>query len=300
MSFTTSADISTFIQAATKAAGRTALGVGTGDAPSFAGCTMTGQSNFNDTSLFSASAIFDSNLDFGPFAPVYEATAMAALSITTTKRRNTKTISADSVFTFSGAPNTGQAFSLEVTNSAGAAKTLTIPSSFSVAQQGAITSVSIPANGYLALTWAYDGATYYLYGDPPLTIGTGNFVLATGAIRGPGFTADGGGSALTTGKRKGYVTVPSKGTITGWSIGVDTGTCTVKVWKVGTGTAVPTIANVINTNGVAISSGTYVRSTTVTDFTSTAVAAGDILAFDLTAVASATEMTFELEVTPTA
>lgn len=112
-----------------------------------------------------------------------------------------------------------------------------------------------------------------------------------------GFVVDGGGSAVTTGKVKGFTTVRQAGTITAWNIAVDTGTCTVKVWKVATGTAVPTISNVINTSGVSISSGTYVRSTTTSDFTTTSVAANDILAYDITAVSGATEITFGLEIT---
>ena len=114
-----------------------------------------------------------------------------------------------------------------------------------------------------------------------------------------GFTVDGGGSAISTGKVKGYWTCPFAGTIAGYNISVDTGTCTVKTWKVATGTAVPTIANVISTSGVAISSGTHVTSTTTSDFTTTTVAAGDIFAWDITAVASVTQMTFELVFTRT-
>lgn len=112
-----------------------------------------------------------------------------------------------------------------------------------------------------------------------------------------GFVVDGGGSAVTTGKVKGFTTVRQAGTITAWNIAVDTGTCTVKVWKIATGTAVPTIANVINTSGVAISTGTYVRSTTTSDFTTTTVAANDILGYDITATSGATEITFGLEIT---
>lgn len=112
-----------------------------------------------------------------------------------------------------------------------------------------------------------------------------------------GFFVDAGGSAVPTGKVKGYTTARQAGTITGWNIAVDTGTCTVKVWKIATGTAVPTISNVINTSGVSISSGTYVRSTTTSDFTTTAVAENDILAYDITAVSGATEITFGLQIT---
>lgn len=112
-----------------------------------------------------------------------------------------------------------------------------------------------------------------------------------------GATWDGGGSVLTTGKAKGYFVCPFAATISGFNISVDTGTATFTVWKVATGTAVPTVANLINTSGVAISSGTNLSSTTTSDFTTTAVAAGDILAFNLTAVSGATQATFTLRLT---
>lgn len=114
-------------------------------------------------------------------------------------------------------------------------------------------------------------------------------------IRSIGFTT----ASPTTGKQTGYVTFPLAGTITGWSISVDAGTATVTTWKVATGTAVPTVSNTISTAGVAISSGTSVRSTTVSDFTSTTVSAGDIFAFNISAVATAAQITFLLEITVT-
>jgi hypothetical protein len=115
-------------------------------------------------------------------------------------------------------------------------------------------------------------------------------------IRPVGCTVDGGGSAITTGKAKGFFTCPVAGTITAWSIGVDAGTCTIQTWKAPTGTAVPAVGNSISTSGVSISTGTYIRSTTLTDFTSTAVAAGDIFAFNIGTIATATELTFQLEI----
>lgn len=121
---------------------------------------------------------------------------------------------------------------------------------------------------------------------------------AANAIRTVGTTVDGGGSAITTGKTKGYFTAPITGTITGWAIAADAGTVTFKVWKKATGTAVPTVADNINTSGVSLSTGTYVHSNTTSDFTSTAVTAGDIIAFNLTSVSAATELTLQLEITP--
>lgn len=66
------------------------------------------------------------------------------------------------------------------------------------------------------------------------------------------------------------------------------GTVTVKFWRVNGGTAIPTSGNSINTSGVSISSGTAVTSSTLSDFTSTAIASGDRLVMDITAVTTAT------------
>lgn len=134
------------------------------------------------------------------------------------------------------------------------------------------------------------------------TTGSGAVVLASN-LTNPrlavvGFTSF-DSTAVATGKTKGFVTVPYAGAITGWNITTDAGTCTVKTWKIATGTAKPTIANVISTSGVSLSSGTAVRSSTVTDFTSTTVSAGDIFAWDITAVSGVKELTFELEITKT-
>jgi hypothetical protein len=119
-------------------------------------------------------------------------------------------------------------------------------------------------------------------------------LTASQKARAIGATFDGGGSALASGKTL-YVTVPFACTISAWNVLVDTGTATIKTWKIATGTAIPTVSNSISTSGVAISSGTAVHSTTVTDFTSTAVSANDIVAFNLFAVSSATNVNFVLE-----
>jgi len=103
-------------------------------------------------------------------------------------------------------------------------------------------------------------------------------------------------SGITTGKVKGFFTAPFAGEITAWNIVADAGTCTIKVWKIASGTAKPTSANSINTSGVALSSGTAVHSTTLTDFTSTTVTAGDIFAFNIEAISGATELSFNLEI----
>jgi hypothetical protein len=158
---TTSADIDAFMAAANNAAALESLGVGATDSPAFAGLSVTGIRTWGGTRVTTAAA-------------------MGALAIDVTKGYNTKTIAADSTFTFSGTPaTTNQWFGMFVINSDGSSHVLTIPSSFSVSRAGAITSVIIPANGKLMLVWNYDGSVYNLYGDPPLVSGTGSFALTT-------------------------------------------------------------------------------------------------------------------------
>lgn len=90
---------------------------------------------------------------------------MGALAIDVTKDPNTKSISADSTMTFSATPPTGRQFSAGVKNTGGAGVNLTIPSSYSVALQTAVTALAIPAGGRVYLTWFYDGVDYWLWGD---------------------------------------------------------------------------------------------------------------------------------------
>jgi len=105
---------------------------------------------------------------------------------------------------------------------------------------------------------------------------------------------DGGGAALTTGKTI-YLDIPFACTITNWSIQSTTAeTVTVKLWRVNGGTAIPAVGNSISQNGVSLSSGTAVTSSTVSDFTSAAIAAGDRLAANITAVTASQQITYSL------
>lgn len=105
---------------------------------------------------------------------------------------------------------------------------------------------------------------------------------------------DPAGTALATGVL-GYVVVPSACTIIGWDILVDAGTATVDVWKIATGTALPTVTNTITASAKpAIASGTAIHSTTLTGWT-TSVAANDIFGFNLDAVATAKYITVDVQ-----
>lgn len=112
--------------------------------------------------------------------------------------------------------------------------------------------------------------------------------------------APGSGVALTTANVSAALTVPFACTIVGWNIALgsgDSGTVTVKVWKVAAGTAIPTSANSINTSGVSLSTGTAVQSTTVTDFTTTTISANDLIIIAVTAISGTVAcVNFELKV----
>ena len=82
-----------------------------------------------------------------------------------------------------------------------------------------------------------------------------------------------------------YTTVPYSCTIQAWNITISPAdTATIDIWKVATGTAIPTSSNSITASATpAISSGTALHSTTLTGWT-TSVSANDIVGINLKAV----------------
>ncbi len=173
---------------------------------------------------------------------------------------------------------------------AGIAKT---DSSGVVSAATAGTDYAVPSNT------PYDATSWNGNGDVPTKDAVRDKIESLGgagnSVYCAGFRAD--GSECAIGKKNGFYVARAASTITGWSLVVDAGTATVKVWKISSGTAKPTVANVINTAGVSISTGTAVISSTTSDFTTTAVAAGDIFAFEITAISGVADMTFQLSMT---
>ena len=115
-------------------------------------------------------------------------------------------------------------------------------------------------------------------------------------IRTIGGGFDGGGTALTSGATATtYFTIPFACTISAWNITVDTGTITFDVWKIATGTAIPTSTNSITASALpAISTGTALHSTTLTGWT-TSVSANDIFGVNINTVSSATKASLTLQ-----
>lgn len=97
---------------------------------------------------------------------------------------------------------------------------------------------------------------------------------------------DTAGSALSSGSVV-YFTIPYACTIQAWNITVDAGTATFDIWKIATGTAIPTVTNTITASALpAIASGTAIHSTTLTAWT-TSVSQNDIIGIQLKIVATA-------------
>ena len=101
----------------------------------------------------------------------YADASMAALAIDTGELNNTKSVSADSTFTFSATPSAGAIFGMQLTNTDAAQHTMTIPSSKSDAQAGlAITSFILAPSSTLYLKWRHEGSGIYTVWGEPYTI----------------------------------------------------------------------------------------------------------------------------------
>lgn len=150
------------------------LGAATGTSLSLGGGTAltttnrTGTGNLVLATDPTITRLVTSGITTSDGANVTTANAMGALAIDVTKGLNTKSIAADSTFTFSGTPATANTwFGLHVNNTDTNPHVVTIPSSFSMARQATVTSFVLPASGHAYLVWRYDGSVYRLFGDTP-------------------------------------------------------------------------------------------------------------------------------------
>lgn len=147
----------------------------------------------------------------------------------------------------------------------------------------------------IAIVTTVSGGIVSIQDERTMFLTSGASCVSPCNIRGFGTTfGDTGGSALSSGSIV-YFTVPYACTIAAWNISVDAGTATLDIWKIASGTAVPTIANTITASALpAIASGTSIHSTTLTAWT-TAVAANDIFGIYLQTVATAKFVELDLQ-----
>ncbi len=117
-----------------------------------------------------------------------------------------------------------------------------------------------------------------------------------GVPKGFGANFTNGGNALSSGAVT-YFTLPYGCTIAAWNITISPAdTATFDIWKIATGTAIPTVTNsIVASAAPAIASGTALHSTTLTSWTTT-VTANDIFGIKLQAVGgTATQVTLNVE-----
>jgi hypothetical protein len=236
-------------------------------------------------------------------ASVTTANAIAALAIDTSKALNTKSIAVDSTFTFSSTPSADQWFSLLVTNTDAASHILTIPSSYSVATNTTITTVTIPSAGRLQLNWYYTGSVYLIYGDPTpsnITIGTNSVALGATMLALTGITtlsASGsvsftnttdtttstGGAVVVSGGIGVAKNIVSSGAILSNSgtlgIGYSTGAggAVTQLTSKSTGVTLNKACGAITMNSAELAAGAGVTFTV----TNSAMAAGDLVVLNL-------------------
>lgn len=134
-------------------------------------------------------AVFNSNPTLVGYtltgSAVITYTAMPALEVNVALPGNTKSITGDVTFTYSNnTPTAGTQTRVKITAD-GTNRTVTIPSTWSLARGGNITSLLVPASTTLAVMLEYTGARWEIYGDPVATTGAGSYVLAdSGALTG--------------------------------------------------------------------------------------------------------------------
>lgn len=228
-------------------------------------CSVTGVSSIACTHNLSTTA---------PWVTCYDASGnmLGSLSASTSVTSIVATSSSVVTLTFSGSTtgtctiSTGSQGPAGIDGTDGAAATI------------AVGTVTTGAAG--------SSATVVNAGTP--AAGVFDFTIPRGATGAPGSAHsfggvfDGAGVVLTPGSTAvSYMTMPYACTIGSWDIIVDAGTATFKVWKIATGTAIPTSSNSISTSGLSISTGTTVHSTTVSDFTTTTVNANDVIGVNL-------------------
>jgi hypothetical protein len=244
----------------------TAVKTATTDTGGAVGITIAGAGTSGSATiqLFgSVSCVFDGATTAGDYVQISSTTAGNCHDTTAATYPTSGQVIGRSLSTHgSGGTYTMQLFPAEISATAG---------SVSCASMPALTGDTTSSAGSCATTVANVGGT----------------AAATVKMRDFGTTfGDTSGSALTSGSVV-YFTVPFACTIAAWNASVDAGTVTFDIWKIGTGTAIPTVTNTITASALpAISSGTSIHSTTLTGWT-TSVTANDIFGIQLKTVATA-------------
>jgi hypothetical protein len=168
----------------------------------------------------------------------------------------------------------------DVTSVAGAAATTLAAGSASNLNAGTLAAARMPA----------------LTGHITSTVGTvATSLAAAQRTRTIVLSLDGGGVVITPGV-KGYIRIPVAGTLTGWTIVGDvSGSIVIDVWKDTFANFPPVNADSItNAHEPVVAAAQAAEDTNITDWTTTAIAAGDVLGFNVDSVSGFTRVALEL------
>lgn len=163
--------------------------------------------------------------------------------------------------------------------------------------------LSLATGKLLGRTSANTGAAEEISAGTGLTLSGGSLSVAdntrTSAL---GYTIDGGGAVITTGLAGMGLIVPYACTIVDWTLLADTsGAIKIDVWKDTYANFPPTDADSM-TNGnepQITASGVKAQDTDLANWTTTSVAAGDILYFNVDSCTSITKALLVFKVTKT-
>lgn len=117
-----------------------------------------------------------------------------------------------------------------------------------------------------------------------------------------GYAIDGNGVAISTGIAGIGLRAPFACNIDSWTLLADTtGSITIDIWKDSYANFPPTVADTIIGDGTkpAISSGVKNEATSISGWTTTAIAAGDIIYFNVDSCSAITRCSITLKVTRT-
>jgi len=116
------------------------------------------------------------------------------------------------------------------------------------------------------------------------------------------FIIDGGGSAITTGL-KGFLEIPFACTLTAWTLTADVaGAIKIDIWKDSYANFPPTDADTMpgaDKEPTIAATNQMAQDTSITDWTSYTIAAGDILAFNVDSCTTIKRVTLSLKATKT-
>ena len=160
------------------------------------------------------------------------------------------------------------------------------------------------AIGGVSVTGAAASTYHMLASSPTAAAWVPDSAAAAGVdttVAAVAFIIDGGGSAITTGI-KGDLRIPFACTINSWTLLADqSGSIVIDVWKDTYGNYPPTNADAMPGSGKepTITTATKAEDTTITDWTTDDVTAGDTLRFNVDSCTSITRVTLALKVTRT-